>query len=309
VAVLNGSGTLANEVVAATLTAGPNPGNGLLLVNGEFGSRLARQARRFGLQPRILSWAWGKPWDLDEIDIALSQEPPGSWVWGVHLESSTGVLNDLPGLVALARRRGIRVCADCISSLGAVPLDLSEVYLATGASGKSLGAYAGAAIIFADARRLAGLDLGRVPSYLDLPAALATVGTRYTFPSPTLVALDAALDSYRAPEQASARYAHYQELGAYIRAEIRRLGLEPLAPEEHAAPVVTTFAPAGDEKAEDFVARCQRWGFELGGQSGYLAERRLVQIATMGAVTREICAPLFQQLENSLLSCSALMTV
>ena len=142
VAILNGSGTLANETIAATLAAiqraTAKPGRGVLLINGELGQRLAKQATRFGLQPQLLNWRWGKPWNLEEVDAALALEPPGSWVWGVHQESSTGVLNDLQGLVSMAQRRGIRVCVDCISSLGAVPLDLREVYLATGSTGKAL---------------------------------------------------------------------------------------------------------------------------------------------------------------------------
>jgi aspartate aminotransferase-like enzyme len=312
VALLNGSGTLGNEVVAATLATQLATqecgGRGVLLVNGEFGRRLSRQAERFGLQPTVLSWPWGQPWDLHEIDNALSQEPAGSWVWGVHLESSTGVLNNLPGLLQLARRRGIRVCVDCISSLGAVPLDLRHVYLATGATGKSLGSYAGIAIIFADARTLNTLDTSRVPSYLDLPAALASAGPRYTFPSPTLLALEAALAEYSTAEKARARHEHYAALGAYIRQQLRRLGLEPLAADTCAAPVVTTFAPPNGETSEAFVARCQFWGFEIGGQSGYLAERRLVQIATMGAVTREPCAPLFDYLTDALVRRPTLAT-
>jgi len=114
VAILNGSGTLANETIAATLAAGakPHQGRGVMLINGEFGERIARQATRFGLKPHLLTWAWGEPWDLEEIDQALAQEPEGSWVWGVHQESSTGVLNDLAGLVKIARKRGMRVCVD-----------------------------------------------------------------------------------------------------------------------------------------------------------------------------------------------------
>jgi aspartate aminotransferase-like enzyme len=306
VALLNGSGTLGNEAVAATLAATPSGGRGVLLSNGEFGERLARQAVRFGLQPRTLRWAWGKPWDLDEVGDALAQEPPGSWVWGVHQESSTGVLNDLPGLVRVARQWGARVCVDCISSLGAVPLDLSGVYLATGASGKSLGAYAGASIIFADAEAVARVDRARVPSYFDITAALATDGPCYTFPSPTLAALEAALAEYRTPEKAHATYTRYAELGAYVRRQLRRLELHPLAGEEWASPVVTTFAPPADEPAAAFVARCRSWGFAIGGQSGYLAERRLVQIATMGAVTREMFAPLFDHIERYLARSPAL---
>jgi aspartate aminotransferase-like enzyme len=308
VALLNGSGTLGNEAVAAALAATPSGGRGVLLNNGEFGERLARQAVRFGLAPRTLRWPWGEAWDLEAVGDALAQEPPGSWVWGVHQESSTGVLNDLPGLVRVARKWGARVCVDCISSLGAVPLDLSGVYLATGASGKSLGAYAGASIIFADAEALARVDRGRVPSYFDLAAALASEGPCYTFPSPTLAALEAALAEYRTAEKAQATYARYAELGAYVRRQLRRLGLEPLAGEGWASPVVTTFAPPGGETSASFVARCRSWGFAIGGQSGYLAERRLVQIATMGAVTREMFAPLFDHIEHYLARSPALMS-
>jgi aspartate aminotransferase-like enzyme len=300
VGLLTGSGTLANEAVAAMLAADGGTGRGLLLVNGEFGQRLARQATRFGLKPRILNWSWGYPWDLNEVNAALADEPTGSWVWGVHQESSTGVLNDLPGLVRMARARGIRVCADCISSLGAVPLDLREVFLATGATGKSLGSYAGLGIVFARATDLAHIDTSRVPSYLDVPAILASEGPRYTFPSATVRALDAALDAYRAPEQAQMQYERYAALGAYVRMRLRQLELPPLASGSYACPVITTFAPPRQESAPEFVARCRSWGFVIGGQSQYLAERHLVQIATMGAVTREDCAPLFDHLTELL---------
>lgn len=299
VALLNGSGTLGNEAVAATLAAEQRhgrKGRGLLLINGEFGERLARQATRFGLAPRILSWPWGEPWDLSEVAAALNAELAGGWVWGVHQESSTGVVNDLPGLVELARTRDIRVCMDCISSLGAVPLDLSQVYLATAATGKSLGAYAGAAIIFADCEALASVNRDGIPSYFDILTALHSNGPCYTFPSPTLLALEAALSEYATPEKAQAAYARYDEMGKWVREQLRSLDLAPLAREDCASPVVTTFAPPEDEAAEAFVARCRWWGFAIGGESAYLAKRRLVQIATMGAVTRSLCAPLFEHL-------------
>jgi aspartate aminotransferase-like enzyme/predicted N-acetyltransferase YhbS len=309
VALFNGSGTLANEAVAATLGAEygwrsavggatPHVPSGLILVNGEFGERLVKQAARHALPLRTLRWPWGQPWNLTEVEATLAELPAGGWVWGVHLESSTGVLNDLPGLVRLARARGVRVCADCISSLGAVPLDLSEVYLATGATGKSLGAYAGIALVFADRAALAQLDTDRLPTYLDVPAALATRGPQFTFPSPVLRALEASLNDYATPEKARSRYECYAALGAFVRRQLRELGLAPLAAEACASPVVTTFAPPAGDTAEEFVARCRQWGFAIGGQSGYLAQRRLVQIATMGAVTREDCTPLFAQLAH-----------
>jgi hypothetical protein len=46
------------------------------------------------------------------------------------------------------------------------------------------------------------------------------------------------------------------------------------------------------------VARCLSWGFAIGGQSGYLRERGLVQIATMGALTCQDVDPFFERLER-----------
>ncbi len=284
VAVLVGSGTLANDAVAAVLSALPAEPNGLVLVNGEFGERLVRQARRFGLTPRVLSWEWGDPWNLDEINLALAALRPGDWVWGVHLETSTGVLNDLPGLLRLCQSRGLRVCLDAMSSCGAVPLDLTQVFLATATCGKSLGAVAGLAFVFADERELRDVNHDRLPTSLDLVAALAAPGTRFTVPSPLVKSLAAALESY-AEHRAAAHFEHYQTLGTRLRAGLRRVGLIPLAAEQFANPVVTTFRPPASFTASQFLERCARAGFQIGGQSEYLARRGLVQVATMGATT------------------------
>ncbi|GIW79514.1 MAG: aminotransferase V [Gemmatales bacterium] len=299
VALINGSGTLANEAVAATLASDRNSREGILLINGEFGERLLEQARRFGLKPRILSWGWGQPWNLDEIaNVLRTSSQPCSWIWGVHQESSTGVLNDVRGLVRLAKEYKARVCLDCVSSLGAVPLNLEDIYLATGATGKSLGAYAGIAIVFADPNALQHVDFHRVPTYLDIQKALLSPGPRFTFPSPTLRALDAALEQYADDDKATACYERYRRLGVYVRQRLRDLRLEPLASEEFACPVVTTFMPPHDLTSEQFVATCQTWGFEIGGLSSYLAERRLVQIATMGDVRQEEVGAFFDRLER-----------
>jgi aspartate aminotransferase-like enzyme/GNAT superfamily N-acetyltransferase len=304
VALMVGSGTLANEAIAAMLAAeagrASKAGGGLILVNGEFGERLVRQAARFGLRPRVLNWKWGQPWNLQEVNAALDDMPRGSWLWGVHLESSTGVVNDLPGVVRAARARGIRVCADCISSLGAVPLDLGGVYLASGTSGKSLGAYGGIAMVFGDAGALGKSDSQRLPSYLDVPAMFAADGPRYTFPHATLAALHAALEDYRTPALAAARYARYARLGRYVRLQLRELSIEPLAEEAASSGVLTTFAAPAGESSVELVDRCAEAGFDISGRSDYLAKRRLVQIATMGCTTRQDVSALFARLRAAL---------
>jgi len=260
VALFQGSGTLANDAIASCLS-----GEGLILVNGEFGRRIAQQALRWQLPARILEWPWGTPWDLNQVEAQLGS---ARWIWGVHLETSTGMLNDIDGLSRMARDRGVRLCLDCISSLGSVPFDLHDVWLASGVSGKSLGSYTGMAFVFAS-------ELPRtahpVPAYLDVAETIQTEGPRFTFSSPLLFALERALEM---------QY-DYSRLGGLVREGLRKAGVAPLVPDSVAAPTVTTFATPGPA----FLGRCRARGYAVGGESDYMVARNLVQIATMGAVS------------------------
>lgn len=296
VALLNGSGTLANDATAAWLAADASLGLGLVLINGEFGKRLADQASRAGLAYRGLSWNWGDTWDLEEVESVLVGEPDIDWVWAVHLESSTGILNDAGRLVELAARHGCQVFLDAVSSVGAVPIP-AGVALATGVSGKSLGSYPGVAFVCAEPGALAGADSARLPSYLDLPRALATTGPCYTFPSAVVWALHRALDDYRDGFACRRRHERYARIGRHVRRRLRELGIDPLASEESAAPVITTFAPPAGYDSEQFVAVCRSWGYELAGDGRYLGKRGYVQIGTMGDTDEAMLDGFFVRLE------------
>lgn len=298
VALFVGSGTLANDAVAATLAADPYRGHGLVLVTGEFGGRLLKQARRWGLDPQVLTWDWGQTWDLKAVEAAFKKMPRGGWVWAVHHETSTGVLNDLPALVALAKQYGIRVCVDTVSSLATVPVDLNGVYLASGASGKAVGSYAGIAFVFADPADLDHLDIDAIPSYLDVASTLKTVGPRFTVPSPLIRALEMAMAPLSTPAARKARFAEIRTLGNRIRNAVIEAGLKPLAAEEISSPALVTFAPPQGVNSAEFVQLCRDWGYQIAGQSGYLAERGLVQIAVMGHMTEDQIEALVSRLSS-----------
>ena len=270
VALFQGSGTLANDVIASNLQ-----GTGLILSNGEFGERLIQLARAWDLKIRTVESPWGRPWDLERASKAMEGI---RWIWGVHLETSTGMVNDFAPLRDLAQSRGARLCLDCVSSLGTVPLDLRGVWLASSASGKALGSYAGVSMVFASEIPAAR----RVPVYLDLAAALSTQGSRFTFSTPLLEALGAALEIPR----------DYVSLGGLVRQRLHERAIAPLVDGDQAAPTVTTFhAPF-----ESFLDRCRELGYLVGGESGYLRQRGLAQIATMGAVAASHIEDLFQRL-------------
>jgi aspartate aminotransferase-like enzyme len=215
------------------------------------------------------------------------------WVWAVHLETSTGVLNDLPRLLAAADERGIAVAADCVSSMGAADVHGTtdaRCFLASGVSGKALGSYAGLAFVFVSADAMERLEGKMLPATFDVMCAVKTAGPVTTVSSPLVSAAYEALRlSYDGGAGVDRRVREYEELGRWTRARMRRAGLMPLAREEDAAPVVTTFALP----SADFARRCARAGFRIAHESDYLQRRGWGQIATMGDVNRSRLEPMF----------------
>ncbi len=293
VAVLVGSGTTANDAVSLQLRATFGDRPGLVLVNGEFGRRLASQAARAGLQFRTQRWAWGEPWDLSAIASGLRHD--AAWVWGVHLETSTGVVNPVNEVIEMAQSDGVRVALDCISSVGAVPLPQSGVWMSTGVSGKAMGAYAGLAFVFTERGVFRSRSAPDLPASFDIAAAVSHVGPQFTVASPLLLAADRALTlQHGTDELSAARFAGHEALGRRVRSELRAAGIAPLARECDAAPCVTTFTPPSGHLEQ----MCLRAGFELGGHSDYLRDRGWAQIATMGAVAESDLEPLFTLLRT-----------
>src|SRR5262245_34992079 len=106
-----GSGTLANDVVAAQLSLEGK--RGVVVSNGEFGDRLVDQARRFGLQFETIELPWGAAMDLSAVRRVLEQRPRPGWLWCTHCETSTGVLNPIEKLKELCAEFDAKLCLDC----------------------------------------------------------------------------------------------------------------------------------------------------------------------------------------------------
>ncbi len=290
VAVFPGGGTLANDVVAANLKAAFAGQMGLVLVNGEFGERVAEQAAAAGLRFDVRRWVWGEAWSIDGLREAMERRPP--WVWGVHVETSTGVLNDVQALLYFAHGAGAAVALDCVSSPGAVrmPEAGTAPMMLSGVSGKAIGSYAGLGFCFRSADWPVGMRL--CPSF-DVGRMIAARGPASTVPSPVLEALAAALEQYYPDAGATARrFEEYARLGMRVRRELRAAGIAPIAPEPSAAPHVTSFRlPAG------MTERCREAGFQIACESGYLRAKGWGQIATMGDFGGQSLDRLFDALE------------
>jgi aspartate aminotransferase-like enzyme len=278
VQILLGSGTLANDAVAAQLTLEKKPG--LILSNGEFGERLADHAKRFGLTFDTLKFPWGQALNLDVVQQFLSRSPAVGWLWCVHSETSTGMLNPLPVVQSLCAKRGIKVCADCISSIGLVPVNLERIYLASGASGKGLAGYPGLCMVYYNHSIASNTAL---PRYLDLGWYAEHQGIAFTHSSNLVQALDAAVKQ----QDWERKFAEVADVSARLRARLRELGFRLLATGAEAMPGVVTIVLPAEQNSSDFGQKLQKAGFMLSYNSDYLRRRNWIQICLMGEYSND----------------------
>ncbi|GIN74596.1 acetyltransferase [Bacillus sp. J14TS2] len=278
VQVLHGTGTLANDVVAGQLSL--LNGKGLILNNGEFGKRLMDHAKRWQLDFDQYQVEWGEPFPFDQVS-QLVHENQYEWVWAVHCETSTGVLNSLERLKEISQKHNVKLCLDCVSSLGAVPLNLEGVTFASGVSGKTLGSYTGLSFVFHQEEVESSFCL---PRYLDLGSYVAANGVPYTQSSNLVEALAQALKKYEQPNEVYDRIKYRYEK---IRKAIEDMGGSVLAPWEHAAPLIMTIAFSKEEEARTIGDNLFLNGYQLHYESTYLQKRNWLQISCMNQISEK----------------------
>lgn len=290
VELLLGSGTLANDVVGAQLSL--LGAKGLVLSNGEFGRRLVDQARRFQLDFDVLDYDWGQPFDLDAVRERLQGKNPAAWLWCTHCETSTGVLNDLAALREMCAARGVKLCLDCMSSIGAVPVDLTGVYLASCASGKGLRAYPGLSMVFYH-HEIAPSPT-RLPRYLDLGNYAREQGIPFTFSSNLLHALHAALRRVDWPK----RFADLAALSVFLKARLLELGFNLLGADAQTSPGVFTLRLPPELNSVPLGDALQEAGYLLSYNSDYLRQKNCLQICLLGECTQEKVVSLLNALHR-----------
>lgn len=290
VELLLGSGTLANDVVAAQLSL--LPGTGIVLSNGEFGLRLVDHARRFKLRFDHLEFSWGEPLDLAVVREKFGPLASPTWLWCAHCETSTGVLNDVATLKTLCAQHGVKLCLDAISSLGTLPVDLAGVHLASGASGKGLRAYAGVAMVFYHHPPQPAGD--QLPRYLDLGFYAERDGLPFTFSSNLLHALNAAVRGVDWRK----RYSEIQETSTALRTKLLALNFALVGGATRTSPAVVTLALPPELNSVTVGKLMQEAGFRLSYNSEYLQRRNWIQICLMGEVAREKTDALVNALQH-----------
>lgn len=278
VQVLQGTGTLANDVVAAQVSLLKSPG--LILVNGEFGERLKDHAIRFDLTFDVLEVEWGL--QFNELKIAeVLEKGSYKWLWAVHCETSTGVINDIALLKDLCATYKIQLALDCVSALGSIPLNLEGVSFASGVSGKGLLSYTGLAFVF---HKNQVTKSNQLPRYLDLGAYVEAGSIPYTQSYNLLAAVETALLKYEQREKVYEAVARRTKM---IRSSLEEIGYSLLLIEQHNHSPIITIKLRSNEFAKRLGDNLFLNGFTVHYESFYLQQRNWLQISTMNDVSDE----------------------
>jgi len=139
---VSGTGTSGMETTVANLVQ--EGSRVLVIVTGYFGDRLAQMCTRYGANVTRLDVEWGRACDPDALRRALAASTV-DLVAMVHAETSTGVLNPVRELAAVAHEHETLVIVDAVTSFGGHPLDIGDwgIDACYSCSQKCLGAPSG----------------------------------------------------------------------------------------------------------------------------------------------------------------------
>lgn len=310
--ILAGTGTLAMDCAGANLV---EPGDKALVVDtGYFSQRYAALLERYGAQVTLVSSPPGGRPSLEEVERAL-QNGAFKLVTITHVDTSTAVLADVPGITALARRAGALVIVDGVCSVAGEELKMSEwgVDVALTASQKAIGVPPGLALLVASPRAIQAFQARKTPVlnyYADwanwLPIMQAYEARKPSYfgtPAVNLVfALNVSLGQILA-EGLERRFGRHIALSRACKAGIAALGLGqvPIEPEFAAHTLSAPRFPAG-VSAPEFLAKVSQAGVTLAGglypsirseyfRIGHMGAARLGDIlATLSAVEQGLGA-------------------
>jgi alanine-glyoxylate transaminase / serine-glyoxylate transaminase / serine-pyruvate transaminase len=272
---LQATGTSGMEAGLANLL---EPGEtAVVAVNGFFGRRIVEIARRLGAEVVEVEADWGQTVPNAALLEALDAHRSARLLAVVHAETSTGAEHPLAELGDQLRDRDVLLMADCVTSLGGVPLDFDGwgIDYAYSCTQKCLGAPPGMSPVAVSQRALErirarvhpvsySLDLLLLERYwVQRPAVY-----HHTAPVLHIYALYEALRQV-ALEGLGQRSERHARAGAHLQAELVARGFELLAdPGHQLAPLTAVRVPDGVDGKAVQTRLLREHGIEIGGGLG-----------------------------------------
>lgn len=267
------------------------PGDRVLVgVHGVFGMRLAEAARRVGAAVQTVEVPWGRALDLEALR-RVARSGAFKVLAVVHAETSTGVLQDLTPLRAIADEAGALLLVDTVTSLGGVSVEVDTlgIDVTFSATQKCLSCPPGLSPVSLSERAMATVRRRQGPTsswYFDLTLIGHYWGGErayhHTAPVNMLYALHEAL-TLVLEEGLEARFRRHRELSAALAAGLQAMGLAlPVAESERLAPLLLVKVPDGVEEAKVRRSLLERHRLEIGGGLGAFAGKAW-RIGLMGS--------------------------
>ncbi len=275
VMALSATGTSGMEAGLINLL---EPGDEAIVgVCGFFGQRIAEIARRCGATVVEVEADWGEHVPNDRLLDALERHPNARLMAVVHAETSTGVEHPLAELGAAVKDHDVLLLADCVTSLGGVPLDFDGWGLdyAYSCTQKCLGAPPGMSPIAISDRAMERIRSRTVPVPFSLDLLLLErywvqrpAVYHHTAPILHIYALHEALRSLVA-EGLETRWRRHAIAGGFLQDEIRARGFELLAePDYQLAPLTAVRVPDGLDGKQVQTRMLREHDIEIGGGLG-----------------------------------------
>jgi alanine-glyoxylate transaminase / serine-glyoxylate transaminase / serine-pyruvate transaminase len=265
-----------------------------LIVAGFFGERISEMAKRHGANIVRLEKSWGEAASDDEAADFIRRERP-QVVAFVQAETSTGVFQQSKAICDAAHEVDAIVIADCVTSLGAMPVDVDAngIDVAYSCTQKGLSAPPGLAPITVSPRAQQRLKERKQPNrswYFDLALVsdYLTVSHRYhhTASATLFYALHEAL-AIIDEEGLELRHDRHRRAHERFVERIERLGLSMLvAPGQRIWNLNTPLVPDGvsDAKVKNYLL--EKHGIEIAGGFGPLAGK-IFRIGLMGPLATD----------------------
>ncbi len=284
---------------------------------GFFGNRIAQMAARHGANVVEVTREWGEIVPVDALIETLDQHPGARLLAVVHAETSTGAQYPLQQLGEAMRGRDTFLFADCVTSLGAIPLAFSEwgVDFAYSCTQKALGAPPGMSPIAFSERALARARTraGQVPFSFDIGLLLdywvrRPIAYHHTAPILHIYALYQAL-RHALEEGLEHRWERHAQVGAHVREAVAARGFELIADPAHQLPHLNAVRVPAEIDGKRVQSRLlDEHNIEVGGGLGPDAPP-MWRIGTMGTnATVEVADRVFAALDAVLADERALVS-
>jgi len=287
--LLQGSGSYGVEATIGT--AVPREGAVLMVaINGAYGHRISEIADYYNIPHVDVVFSEDEIVDPKRIDEALTAHPEVTHFATVHSETTTGILNPIDQLVPLLKARGIVSIIDAMSSLGGVPINMTELdcdYFVSSAN-KCVQGVPGFAFIIAKKSELAKTAGNARSLSLDLYAqwqAMTTQPGKWRFTSPTHVvhAFAQALNELDLEGGVETRYRRYSASQSRLSSGMQALGFDLVIDPADQGPIITSFKyPNENFDFADFYQFIKERGFVI--YPGKVSAIPSFRIGTIGDV-------------------------